>query len=201
MTKKFLHIGCGSKTKEQTTPAFNTEEWEEVRLDIDETVNPDIIATITDMTCVNDKSFDAVYSSHNIEHVFAHEVSKVFNEVYRILVDDGFFIVTCPDLQTVSKFIAEDKLTDSLYNSPAGPITPLDILYGHRASIANGQHYMAHKVGFTAKVLFGELNKAQFTSSLVGRIEDKFSLWGVATKVQTSDDDLEIMLKNHFNGS
>ena len=36
MSKKFLHIGCGPLYKDNTTPAFNSDEWEEVRLDIDQ---------------------------------------------------------------------------------------------------------------------------------------------------------------------
>ena len=48
-------------------------EWQEVRLDISEQVAPDIIGTITDMEAVADGSMDALWSSHNIEHVFPHE--------------------------------------------------------------------------------------------------------------------------------
>ena len=35
MTQRFLHVGCGQNSKENTTPVFNSDEWEEVRLDID----------------------------------------------------------------------------------------------------------------------------------------------------------------------
>src|SRR5665213_540831 len=39
------------------------------------------------------------------------------------------------------------------YTSPAGPITPLDMLFGHSDSIASGHLYMAHKTGFTCASL------------------------------------------------
>ena len=39
----FLHVGCGPKRKDRTTPGFNTSAWTELRLDIDETVNPDLL--------------------------------------------------------------------------------------------------------------------------------------------------------------
>ena len=29
---------------------------------------------MTEMTSVDDNSFDAIYSSHNIEHIFPHEL-------------------------------------------------------------------------------------------------------------------------------
>ncbi len=70
---KFLHIGCGPKRKESTTKVFNSDSWEEVTLDIDEGVNPDIIGTMTDLSMIEDSSFDAIYSSHNIEHLFLHD--------------------------------------------------------------------------------------------------------------------------------
>jgi hypothetical protein len=65
-TRTFLHIGCGSKKKDQTTRGFNTQGWQEVRLDIDPNVNPDITGTMLDMSAVEDASMDAVFSSHNI---------------------------------------------------------------------------------------------------------------------------------------
>ena len=67
MTKKFLHVGCGRLTKANSTPEFQKKEWIETRLDIDESVTPDIISSITDMSVVDSDSFDAVYSSHNID--------------------------------------------------------------------------------------------------------------------------------------
>ena len=45
--KTFLHVGCGPKRKDQTTRGFNTPEWHELRLDIDQSVTPYIVGTIT----------------------------------------------------------------------------------------------------------------------------------------------------------
>lgn len=66
--KIFLHVGCGPKRKDRTTTGFNIPEWHEQRLDIDESVNPDIVGTMTDMSAVASESVDAIFSSHNIEH-------------------------------------------------------------------------------------------------------------------------------------
>ena len=124
--KNFLHV-CGPKRKNQTTSAFNTPDWCEIRLDIDPAVSPDVVGSITDMPAVETASVQAVFSSHNIEHLYPHDVPLALAEFYRVLTHDGFVVITCPDLQSVCALIAEDKLTEAAYISPAGPIAPLDI--------------------------------------------------------------------------
>lgn len=73
--KTFLHVGCGPKRKDQITCGFKVFEWSEQRLDINASVAPDIIGTMTDISGVADASVDAVFPSHNIEHLYPHEVS------------------------------------------------------------------------------------------------------------------------------
>ena len=200
MTKKFLHVGCGRLTKANSTPEFQKKEWIETRLDIDENVTPDIISSITDMSVVESDSFDAVYSSHNIEHLFSHEVPLALKEMHRVLCDDGFLVITCPDLQSVCEHVVNDKLTEPLYQSGMGPISPIDIIYGHRSSISSGNHYMAHKVGFTAKVLYSTLTGVGFKCAAVARQPKAFNLWAVAYKnIDYSIDDLGIELGKHTN--
>jgi ubiquinone/menaquinone biosynthesis C-methylase UbiE len=135
-----------------------------------------------DMAAVDSGSVDAIYSSHNIEHVYAHEVPIVLKEFLRVLKSDGFLLVTCPDLQTVCALVAEDKLTDAAYTSQAGLITPLDILYGHGKALAHGHLYMAHKCGFTEKTLTQALQVAGFQSIAAMRRQKFFDLWIVASK-------------------
>ena len=184
----FLHIGCGQKRKDQTTRGFNTPEWTEQRFDIDESVNPDIVGTMTDMSAVPSESVDAIFSSHNIEHLYPHEVPQALKEFLRVLKPEGFLVITCPDLQSVCQLVAEDKLTDAAYTAPAGPITPLDILYGYRPSMAQGNLFMAHRCGFTEKVLVGTLKAAGFAMIASKRRPHPFyDLWAVATK-QAMDD-------------
>jgi len=180
----FLHIGSNQKRKDQTTHGFNTPEWQEWRLDIDPTVKPDIVASMLDMAPVADGAVEALFSSHNIEHLYPHEVPVALREFRRVLSPDGYAVITCPDLQEVCHLIAEDKLTEPAYTSPAGPIAPLDILYGHRASMQRGNLYMAHKCGFTLKVLLGTLKASGFAGVAGYRRGHPFyDLWAVASKV------------------
>lgn len=196
--KTFLHVGCGPKHKNQTTPAFNLGEWNECRLDIDAKVNPDVVGTMTDMSSVSNASVQAVFSSHNIEHLYPHEVPEALAEFLRVLSDDGFVVITCPDLQSVCQLVAEDKLTEPAYVSPAGPIAPIDILYGHRPPMARGNLYMSHRCGFTKKVLSATLQAAGFKSVAVMARPQHFDLWAVATKGSLDQAELINLAKQHF---
>jgi len=194
-----LHIGCGPKRKNQTTRGFNTDAWTELRLDIDADVQPDIIGTMTDMSAVADASVDAIFSSHNIEHLYPHEVGPALAEFIRVLRPDGFLVVTCPDLQEVCRLVAEDKLLEPAYTSPAGPITPLDILYGHRPPMARGNLYMSHRCGFTEKVLVGTLRASGFkTVASKRRAHPYYDLYAVATKSDLQEIDLRTLAAQHI---
>ena len=118
--KTRLHPSCGPTRKNKTTAGFNTPEWNELRPDIDESVNPDIVGTMQDMSAVADASVDAIFSSHNIEHLYPHEVPQALAEFKRVPKTEGFAVITCPDLQSVATLIAEDKLTELAYTAPAG---------------------------------------------------------------------------------
>ncbi len=178
--RRVLHVGCGAADPRKL-PAewFPADTWAEVRLDIDASVAPDIIASITDMTPVPTGSMDAVWSSHNVEHLYPHEVPLALAEFRRVLAPGGFLLITLPDLQQVAELVAQDRLTEAAYVSPAGPITPLDMLYGHRASLAQGNAFMGHRGGFTARSLQAALTEAGFPQARVMR-DGKFALWAAA---------------------
>jgi len=199
--KKLLHVGCGPKRKDQTTREFAQAEWQEVRLDIDPAVQPDVIGTMTDMSAVADASVDAVFSSHNIEHLYPHEVPVALAEFLRVLQpENGFAVITCPDLKSVCSLVVQDKLTEAAYNSPAGPIAPLDILFGHRPSLARGNLYMAHRCGFTQKVLRNTLLAAGFQSAVTMERPRVFDLWALATKQQVTEERIRELAQLHFPG-
>lgn len=198
--KTFLHVGCGGKRKNRTTSGFNCPDWTELRLDIDESVQPDIIGTMLDMSAVPDASVDALYSSHNIEHLYPHEVPLALAEFKRVLNPNGFVVITCPDLQSICELVAQDKLTEPAYVAPAGPITPLDILYGLRSSLAAGNLYMSHRCGFTQKVLTGTVRAAGFSPSIAAKRRGypHFDLWILATKSPVEESALRQLAIDHF---
>jgi len=168
-SKQVLHVGCGPASLANLPPYFQTGEWREIRLDIDESVSPDVIGTMLDMGLIADGSVDAIYSSHNIEHVYPHEVRAALLEFRRVLKEDGVAVICCPDIQSVAQAVAVGNLMDPLYVSPAGPISAIDIMYGHRASMAAGNLFMAHRTAFTSASLAAQLKEAGFESVIVAR--------------------------------
>lgn len=198
--RTFLHVGCGPKRKDRTTRAFNTPEWNEVRLDIDPAVGPDVVGTMTDMSALASGSVQAVFSSHNIEHLHPHEVPAALREFLRVLDDSGFAVITCPDLQSVCAQVAQDRLTEPLYQSGVGPISALDLLYGHRPSMAQGNLFMAHRSGFTRKVLNASLRSAGYKAVASLARPAHYELWAVASKCERPEAEMRELARVHFPG-
>lgn len=98
------------------------------------------------------------------------------------------------------KLIAEDRLTEPAYTSPAGPIALQDILYGHRSALARRNLYMAHRCGFTHKVLVSTLKAAGFATiaSKARGYGPFFDLWAIASKSVRSEDAMRIFAAAHF---
>jgi SAM-dependent methyltransferase len=198
--KTFLHVGCGPKDKSQIK-GFNNDSWKEIRFDIDKNVNPDIEGTLTDMSLVETGSVDAVYSSHNIEHIYPHEVRIALKEFYRVLKDDGIVVITCPDLQSVCEAVVKDKLLEPLYETPAGDkISPIDILFGWRIPIAQGNEYMAHKGGFTYSALNASFFEVGFKARYGGRVQQGGSpdLFLVAFKQKLPEEEVKKIANPFF---
>ena len=120
------------------------------------------------------------------------------SEFHRVIRPNGFVVITCPDLQSACELVANDKLTDTAYHSPAGSISPIDIIYGHRGYIAAGNSYMAHRCGFTAKVLASTLRAAGFETIALKRRKASFDLWAVGLKAKNETERIEKLYKEHF---
>lgn len=177
--KRVLHVGCGPLAAEKLHESFRGDSWEEVRLDINPAAHADITASITDMSVVPSASFDALYSSHNLEHLFPHEAPLALREFYRVLKPTGYALITLPDLQLAAQYIAEGREEEGVLFTNKGPITPLDILYGFRPFLA-ANPFMAHRFGWTAQTLDKALRGAGFAHVAVER-DYEFNLWAVAS--------------------
>ncbi|MCK4493834.1 MAG: methyltransferase domain-containing protein [Methylococcales bacterium] len=178
MNNQLLHVGCGHKNLKHLPPFFH-ESWDEIRLDLDPKVKPDIVGSVTDLSAIEENSMDTIYSSHNLEHLYSHEIAPALHEFVRVLKPTGFTIITLPDLQRVAELIVNDKLMDVAYQSGLGPVSAIDMVYGHRASVANGNHFMPHKTGFTHKSLTAALINASFKDVRVIR-GSHYDLWAIA---------------------
>ena len=189
--KTLLNVGCGWSNISQLK-GFNNDNWKEIRLDIDSAVKPDVVGSSTDMSLIETGSVDAVYSSYNLDHIYPHEVPIALKEFYRVLNEDGIALVQCPDIQTVCELIAQDKLLELLYESPVGPIYPIDVIYGHRWYTKNGHEYQTKKVGFTYSALDASFAEAGFKARYGGRISfNGGELALVAFKQKKSEEEIK----------
>lgn len=190
--KQVLNVGCGPRLPNKLNQIFMQPDWHELRLDIDPLVEPDIVASLTDMAPVSSASCDAVWSSHNLEHLYQHEVPLAFREFYRVLKNDGFLLVTLPDLQAVAKLIADGNIEQELFRvfiggQPFPPIKALDIMYGHGSAIASGRTHMAHRTGFTSDTLGRYLLESGFRWVAL-KAGPEYDLWALAYKTEQDCD-------------
>ena len=188
--KTLLHVGCASLNISDLK-GFDENNWREIRFDIDESRNPDLIGSIVDLSSVRTATIDAIYSAYNLDHIYPHEVPIALNEFCRVLKNDGIAIIKCPDIQSVCEAIGKDKLLDTYYQSPVGPIAPIDILFGNRNALAKGNEFMAKKGGFTYSVLDGALHQAGFKIRYGGRVKNGRELSVVAFKSFKKEEEIK----------
>lgn len=165
--KRILHAGCAN----HAIPDW-CQPCEEVRLDIDPAYKPDITASLTDLGDIG--TFDGIYCSHTLEHLYPHEVPTALSEFHRVLKPDGWLLLFVPDLEDIK------PTEDVLYKSPSGVITGIDLIYGVRPSVGECLH-MAHHMGFVTDTMRAELEKAGFSRMEVKRLGN-FNLMGAAIK-------------------
>jgi SAM-dependent methyltransferase len=166
--KKVLNVG--GNNREIPLPA-EFQGWEHLLLDIDPRGNPDIVCDARELVKLNGAQFDALYCSHNLEHYYPHDVGKVLAGFLHVLKPDGFAYIRVPDMGDLMQTVAVRKLdiNDFLYESPAGPITVRDVIYGYGVEIErSGNDFFAHKTGFTQKSLVEILKNSGFSRIFAG---------------------------------
>jgi SAM-dependent methyltransferase len=194
--KLILHVGCGPNHPANLHESFRNKSWKEVRLDLDPEVEPDVIGSITEMKMVKDNAVDAVWSCHNLEHITSYDVPIALKEFYRVLNYGGHVLICVPDVQRAAEHIAIGNMERPLYQSPAGPISAIDILYGARFTLTPDKIlYAVHKTAFTAETMGLKLREAGFYNITVER--EHYNIWATAYKMKDSDPEAskEILLQ------
>jgi SAM-dependent methyltransferase len=181
-----VNVGCGPRHS-STLPAY-FDNWQQLRVDVDASVEPDILADLTDLSPIPDGSADAVWAAHCIEHLYEHQVTIALAEFRRVLREDGFVCVIVPDLQEVARYVVTDRLHEPLYHSPAGPVTPHDIFFGFGAAIASGRTSMAHRCGFTPGMLQRCFQQLPFGEVVLRRRSADLELAAVARVTPAKND-------------
>src|SRR5690242_8517619 len=161
--KRVLNVGGNNKAI-RLPPQY--AGFEHTLLDIDPQGSPDIVCDARRLSTLPAETFDAVYCSHNLEHYFRHDVPRVLAGFLHVLKKGGFAQIRVPDLAAVMRTMLERGLDvdDVLYQSAAGPIKVLNVIYGYGKEIErSGTDYYAHKTGFTKKSLLSALAQAGFS--------------------------------------
>ncbi len=162
MTRRVLNVG--GNNRDVGLPSCY-EGWEHILLDIDPAGKPDIVADARNLFELPGASFDAIYCSHNLEHYYAHEAIDVLAGFLYLLKDQGFAQIRVPDLGELMRTVVQKDMDvgDIAYDSPAGPISVRDMIYGWQLQIERSGHdFYAHKNGFTQKSLSALLNEGGF---------------------------------------
>lgn len=165
--KTVLHPGCGmGQLPEWLAPL------KEVRLDIDASCSPDIVASITDMGDIG--QFDMIYTSHTLEHLYDFDVGKALSEFYRVLKPEGLAVIIVPDVEGVT------CNREPLYEAPSGWICGIDLYFGQTAAVQANRYY-GHHMAFVAETLEAAMKEAGFDFVTTKRLEN-YNLMGVGKK-------------------
>jgi SAM-dependent methyltransferase len=158
-------LNVGGNNKRIALPACY-DGWEHLLLDIDAAGQPDLVLDARLLETIEPAQFDSIYCSHNLEHYYRHEATKVLRGFRHVLKPAGFAYIRVPDLESLFRIVVARNLdlNDFLYESPAGPITVCDVIYGYGREIErSGNDFFAHKNGFSEKSLVTLLQALGFT--------------------------------------
>jgi hypothetical protein len=68
--------------------------------------------------------------------------------------------------------IATDQLNETIYESPSGPVTAHDVIWGFGPALASGNLAMAHHSGFTPATFLKAITAAGFEEILLRRMSN-----------------------------
>lgn len=157
-----LNLGCGSAPG--LPDLFPDDQWEEIRVDADPAANPDVIADMRALP-FDDGYANAIICMGVLEHIEESSLASVLDEMRRVLRDGGELKLLVPDLQAIAVEIANGRLTDTLFETDAGPIRALDMIYGFSPLMADHPLW-GHRMGFTGDTLAQWLGAAGFQGTI-----------------------------------
>jgi hypothetical protein len=182
LTRRVLNVGGGSK--QIPIPQWY-QDWSHLLLDIDPLTGADVVLDARQLNTLPESLFDAIYCSHNLEHYYQHDVSKVLAGFLHALKPDGFAEIHVPDMQQVMQHFVENggDIHGVLYESAGGPISVHDVMYGWGKQIASsGVDFYAHKTGFTPSSLREALLAAGFAEVWINASTGDFAIGALAFK-------------------
>ena len=189
--RRVLNVGGGHKA---IAIPEHYDGWDHVLLDIDPKQKPDVVCDARELTSLPGDLYDAIYCSHNLEHYWRHDLARVLSGFAHVLRAHGFAEIAVPDVRAAMEEMARRNmdLDDILYESPAGPISVNDVIYGQGAMIErSGSDFMAHKNAFSPKTLAAALGRAGFAFVFAAKAD--FEIRAYAFKREPTPDQKELL--------
>ena len=171
--KGLLHVGCGGSALPEYFSSYR-----ELRFDMDPSSGADLIG---DMLAIDlpDGAVDAIYTCHTLEHVTYHDGIRALREFLRVLRPGGLAWVVVPNVGACADAVRDGDLLRVMYDSPAGPVTAADMIYGHQGLIERDRQEKAyrfqHRFGYTLETLASALRTAGFIH-VGARVSETFDL-------------------------
>ena len=125
-------------------------------------------------------------------------MASILENYHRILKRDGIVFIICSDLHDISQKISDGLLHRDAYESPAGPITYYDVLFGHTASIAHGLTSAAHRSGYTKDSLADALGQAGFPMVRCISGPEGNDIWAFAAKGDMHETEFSALIQTLF---
>jgi hypothetical protein len=173
---RVLNVGGGNK--HIPIPPYY-RGWEHVLLDCDKSGEPDILLDARKLSTLPEAEYDAVYSSHLLEHFGPWELPALVAGMRHVLKPEGWIEARVPDLGGLIQLVANNKLElDAfLYQSPAGPIHVLDVIFGY-APMVQASPFMQHRTGFSQASLVKLLKEGGFSRVWIGAHNLEIQVYG-----------------------
>lgn len=165
---------------------FDPKQWQEI-IASPQDPKAQLQTDLRGMVDLPDQGCDAIWNAGSFGYLQAHEVVAVLRELHRALVRGGVLMFNVTDMQRVGTVLAQGKIEHQLYNSAAGGIAAVDLIYGHRRAIQSGRDDLKINTGFTAGSIANKATSVGFGEVEVRR--DGWMLHVVARKVTANPPD------------
>ena len=134
-----LHIG--GKEKKEGWSILNIQKNDDV----------DYVGDISDISQFKDSSINEIYASHVFEHIKFIDAKKTLLGINRVLVENGKFYISVPDMDVLCKMLIDKK------NNPKIKIHTLRMIFGGQTD-----EHDFHYFGYNFELLRGLLKNVGF---------------------------------------
>ena len=168
-----VDLGCGDAQ-------FYIPEGNPIRVDIDPTVKPDVVADVRFLP-FEDCFADTVYASHVLEHISFHETVSTLKEWIRILKIEGKLKIVLPNMKWAAKRIMEGGTKDEMDRA-------MWFYYSAQKGDLRTAYNDIHRAGFTAQSIKELLSQlSTLTNIEVFTTEGNFGNWDSPENLRNDD--------------